>query len=202
LNASFSIPIILLVVPAALAIYLLIVGRRRRIGTEAHCRKCNYLLHGIDSDRCPECGPILDTAGIVRGEWQRRLVPFVFGWLIVGGLAVFLAVGGFSAARNINWYHYKPTHFVLKDLKSQNAALSLQAWDELVRRDGAGSLSAAARNELVVFALAQQRWITSATGCKPAIFPPISKTNFLSKRFALRSASGRRLPRACGSRIS
>jgi len=43
--------IMLMVVIWPIGARLLYVGRKRRIGTEPHCRKCDYLLHGISSGR-------------------------------------------------------------------------------------------------------------------------------------------------------
>ena len=41
---------------ALIGIWIIRKGGRRRIGEQPHCRKCEYLLIGIESDRCPECG--------------------------------------------------------------------------------------------------------------------------------------------------
>ena len=139
-----------------LAVGLLYAGRRRRIGDDPHCRRCNYILHGIESERCPECGATLSPAAIIRGERRRRWGPFAAGWVIllmVGGLLVAVSDDSLS---NIDWYEYTPTYFVLRDLNSTTPANVQRAWTELVRRDTAGELSAERRDRLVVFALAQQ----------------------------------------------
>jgi hypothetical protein len=156
LNSGINVTILLIPLLILLAIALLIRGRKRWIGSEPHCRKCNYLLHGLTSDRCPECGAILSSAAIVAGQPRRRSVSFISGWLIILLLAIFLIASSTSTFQNINWYQYKPTWLVLRDLNSQTPATVQTAWTELVRRDGLGSLSADARQKLVQFALTQQ----------------------------------------------
>ncbi len=37
--------------------------RKRRRKQQYRCRSCAYLLHGIASDRCPECGTPIETWG-------------------------------------------------------------------------------------------------------------------------------------------
>jgi hypothetical protein len=88
---STAIFALFFVVPLLLAVGLLYAGRRRRVGDEPHCRGCNYLLHGIQSERCPECGTALWPLAIVRGEPTRRWAPFVAGWLMIVLTALFLA---------------------------------------------------------------------------------------------------------------
>src|SRR5687768_17277287 len=45
----------------------------RRRGNTPHCRKCNYTLTGLSSERCPECGqPLDDNVAVVHGERPRR----------------------------------------------------------------------------------------------------------------------------------
>jgi hypothetical protein len=63
---------------------------------------------------------------------------------------------GLDRLQSVDWYHYKPTYFVLKDLNSGEPTAALRAWNELIRREGEGSLSAARRDKLVSFALANQ----------------------------------------------
>ena len=53
------------------ALLVLRVHRRpRRMGL-AYCRKCNYCLSSVSSDRCPECGAIHARRAPVlgRGRW-------------------------------------------------------------------------------------------------------------------------------------
>jgi hypothetical protein len=99
---------------------------------------------------------MLSPAAIVYGQPTRRLVPFFAGHLILIAMTVLLIASGTSTFQNINWYQFKPTWLVLRDLNSQNPASVQTAWSELARRDGLGSLSADTREKLVQFALTQQ----------------------------------------------
>jgi general secretion pathway protein G len=49
------------------------------------CRQCEYLLIGIQSQRCPECGTILSPDNVVHGERRRNAHQAVGG---VGVLAL------------------------------------------------------------------------------------------------------------------
>jgi hypothetical protein len=151
--AAVSWAIILIVMASIVGVGLLYAGRKRRIGTSPHCRKCNYLLHGLESHRCPECGAVLAPAAIVHGERRRRRAASVAGWLI---LLLPWSLYLTASLRHVNWYHYKPTYFVMRDLNSGQSQAPLTAWQELMRRDAKGSLSASTRNDLVNFALAGQ----------------------------------------------
>ena len=41
-----------------MAIWLLLVARRRRLGVQSYCTRCDYPLQGLPpgTARCPECG--------------------------------------------------------------------------------------------------------------------------------------------------
>jgi hypothetical protein len=59
----------------------------RRTGTDPFCGKCDYVLLGLESERCPECGQYLSSRTIVRGHRRRRGgVTFVGGVLVVVGM--------------------------------------------------------------------------------------------------------------------
>lgn len=144
---------ILLVVLGGLNILL---QTRRRDGDQPHCRSCNYLLHALQSDRCPECGTELSAPNVARGAprpWWKALRPRAILIILLGAaiLAVWVA-----QAQNFNWYQYKPTYFVLRDLNSPKALGAQRAWSELVARDSAGSLWPSSRDAMVRFALARQ----------------------------------------------
>lgn len=147
--------ILLFPAPILVAAFFLFLGRQRRVGNNPHCRRCNYLLHGINSDRCPECGAMLSPAAIAYGERCRRRAPLVVGFTILA-LWIAFAWGGLNRLQSVDWYHYKPTFLVLKDLNSAQTTAALRAWNELTRRESQGSLSTANRGKLVTFALANQ----------------------------------------------
>lgn len=172
----FMLTVILFFLAAAALLYR---GRKRRIGDAPHCRKCNYLLHGLESERCPECGAMLSPAAIVHGERRRRWGAFVTGWFLLL-LAVFLFFGAsIPALQTIDWYRFKPTSFVLLDLNSAQPTTAQRAWAEMIRRDATTRLSAATRDKLVHFALAQQ-----AKAASPFIQLDTDAVNYLAARWA------------------
>ncbi len=63
--------LILGVILLALGIILTYRESSRRLGDDPHCRKCGYLLHGLESQRCPECGATLSPEAIARGARGR-----------------------------------------------------------------------------------------------------------------------------------
>jgi hypothetical protein len=169
--------ILLIVVFAILGGLLLYIGRGRRVGDEPHCRKCNYLLHGLSSERCPECGSVLLPAAIVYGEPRRRWKTFLAGWLVLLLLGILIISGGVDQLQNVDWYHYKPTYFVLRDLNSGRLVDQQWAWTELMRRDADKSLWAKTRDVMARFALASQ-----ANAAQPYNSLDIDTINYLGRR--------------------
>jgi hypothetical protein len=152
-DLSANLNIVFLAIVGSLLLY---AGRRRRVGDAPHCRSCNYLLHGLSSERCPECGSALSSDAIIYGEPRRRWKSFLAGWLVLLLLGILVFTGGISELQSVDWYHYKPAHFVLRDLNSGRAPDQQRAWTELVRRDAATLLSAKTRDAMARFALTQQ----------------------------------------------
>ncbi len=148
--------LILGVILLAMGIALIYRESRRRLGDDPHCRKCGYLLLGLESQRCPECGAILSPDAIARGASRPRWKALRPKWLLLILLGLVLIISQTPLLRSVNWYQYKPTYFVLWDLKSPSAVDVQRAWTELIARDQAGSLSAASRDAMVRFALARQ----------------------------------------------
>ncbi|MBN1342086.1 MAG: hypothetical protein JXQ73_05365 [Phycisphaerae bacterium] len=126
-------------IPLVLSILLLKLGIwPKRRGDTPHCRKCGYNLTALASERCPECGADLSgSKAIVRGERRRRPIVTVLAISMLG-LAGALWV---QTARQVNWYHWRPTAWVFNDLNSTSPAAVRKAWWELVRRSDAGKLS-------------------------------------------------------------
>jgi len=135
----------------------LFIGRRRYVGTEPHCRRCGYLLRGLESSRCPECGSPLSPGNIVFGQRTRRWKPFIAAWLLIALVGSLFVLGIVGYANKVDWYHYDPAYLVLKDAASSNLAVSHRAWTELIRRDAAGALSTKNRDRLVRLALTDQQ---------------------------------------------
>jgi hypothetical protein len=128
----------------------------RRMGNEPYCRACGYLLIGIDSQRCPECGVFLSPLAIVHGQRRRRLG---LGWtgvavlvLLIGLLCPYLA-GEFD---DISWYEMKPTFWVIHDLRSSSPSDAYRAMLELKRRENGGTLSLKNEQQIIEIALAEQ----------------------------------------------
>ena len=140
-------------VPATVGLVLIWRGlRTRRRGSVPHCRACEYNLTGLTSERCPECGATIGAVGIVHGEARRR--P---GLALIGLLCVVL--GGtplLPVVRQTDWYPYKPSGWVLKDLQSPNVGVARRAWQELQRRSKAGRLSIAQNGKLIDVCLKKQ----------------------------------------------
>ncbi len=130
----------------------------RRRGEEPYCRACGYLLIGLDSQRCPECGAFLSPLAIVHGKRLRRL------GLGLAGVTMILPVGAMlyggwrisSVRFDINWYHFKPTFLVMHDLRSSAPGVADVAIAELERRDLADDLSSKYQQQIVQMGLAQQ----------------------------------------------
>lgn len=156
----------------------LFLGRQRRVGTNPHCRRCNYLLHGINSERCPECGAMLSPAAIAYGEQHRRRAPLVLGFTLLALWIVF-AWGGLNRLRSIDWYHHKPTYFVLKDLSSNQVAVAMRAWTGLTRRETEGSLPTASHEKLESFALDEQ-----GRAASPFSLLDMATINYLGNRLS------------------
>jgi hypothetical protein len=111
--------------------------RPQRLGSAPYCAKCDYIVGGLDAPRCPECGADLSTpSAIVEGERTIRPVRgrTGIGVAIVGMGA--LALPLFSEVRSIEWYHHKPTAWVIEDYNSSGWERSAKAWRELQRRGG------------------------------------------------------------------
>lgn len=113
----------------------------RRKGQTLHCKRCNYNLQGLTSDRCPECGQPLTPANIVKGQRPRKPRGAVFAvFLLLLGIAGIVA-GLNDRIRKTDWYTYKPTAWVFADLKSADQSLYDRAWKEVQTRLEAKKIS-------------------------------------------------------------
>ena len=91
---NFSVLILLIgVVLLHAGAFLIRIGHwPRRTGTEPFCRRCDYVLLGIDSDRCPECGQFLSPRTILRGQRVRRGdLTFLGAFLLLLGATIAIA---------------------------------------------------------------------------------------------------------------
>lgn len=157
MSSAFGVSVLSLLTPAllflALAVFLLRKGLRpRRMGDTPHCRKCDYNLTGLSSERCPECGANLVAGSIVYGEPHQkagRVLLGVLSLVITGALLV-------ASSYRINWYQLRPTGWLIGDLASTNASDARRAWTELDRRYLAGRLSVGQNSRLIDVALQEQ----------------------------------------------
>ncbi len=127
---------------------LLWIGRRgRRVGTELHCRKCEYILLAFQT-LCPECGLDLNKRRPVVGEYRRRWLAYVVGTACICSAGIMLRFAVPRAASEIRlakYYRYWPTACVMWDLGTVH---QYQAAGELVHRIEAGLLSPAQAKRL------------------------------------------------------
>jgi hypothetical protein len=110
----------------------------RRRGSERRCRKCGYVVDNISSENCPECGSLLSGKGTVVGQRKRRAWVWGPGVLL---LLAALGLGGREMYRRVNWYQYKPTRWVMRDLEARDGVREERAWWQLMRRQREGKLS-------------------------------------------------------------
>lgn len=89
----------------------------------------------------------------------------------------FLTIQFTGVLQRIDWYQYRPTAWVMKDLDDAASSVKDRAWTELQRRLSEGSLSAAQQIGLVERALNEQRTGGGANGYMVAM------TDFLGTRY-------------------
>lgn len=107
----------------------------RRVGSDPHCRRCEFNLSGTvgtpAGSTCPECGSQLDAPRALRtGRRPRRTVKLVVG---IACLLLGLGGGGVAATR-VNWQPYKPAWWLVRQMDSQTPAVAQAASSELQRR--------------------------------------------------------------------
>jgi hypothetical protein len=131
----------------------------RRVGQTPHCAHCDYILTGLSgAERCPECGSSLAGRGTTYGEYPRRKGLDWVGLLLVVLTIAFMAAAG--PLSRVQWYHYRPFGWVLKDLDVPG--LQPRADAEIRRRLNANELSAAQVSAWLDHLLAQPSPLTPA----------------------------------------
>lgn len=130
-----------------LAAVLLANGfRPKRHGNTPFCARCGYNLTGLSGEVCPECGdPYGRPGGTVFGTRQRRTGNLVAGIVLLGVAAANLV----TPLKNVDWYGFMPTSFVLGDLQSGNPQEAQRVWDEVRRRVRAKNLTEKEYCELI-----------------------------------------------------
>ena len=176
---SHPFPIIALCISVLLAtsgLWMTIRRTRYRKGGGPRCGNCDYSLVGLRSDRCPECGTLIESHQTARGRKLRSPLRVAVGVVL---LLVSLTISWNPIAswwQSIYWYHYRTNSQLMHDLKSgsglpspannpletswsngwrqQQVDLARVALYELLARDKAGKLSAEHRHEIDELALA------------------------------------------------
>ena len=124
----------------------------KRQGQTPHCPRCDYILSGNTTGRCPECGGEFTPESIIYGERRRNgtraAIGLVFLLPAVGLLILVSAIG----LRGVRWYQLKPTGWVISDLEQNDG----RALPELQRRLKGSTLSGKNQTRLIELALKQQ----------------------------------------------
>jgi hypothetical protein len=141
---------LLLLLPGA--VLLLSSIRGRRIDDHPICRGCGFDLVGIYPaiPRCPECGDALSTGSVRIGNRRRHPAAIIASAIV---LALGLTASGLAMAStfgNDDLDRLKPEWLLMKELTRGG---SVDARDELMRRERAGSLSPASIRRLIGVAL-------------------------------------------------
>lgn len=125
-----------------------------RRGSDPHCRKCDYSLIGITSQRCPECGALLDGKNIVRGLRHRNAGISLAGVALVVLAAAVIAPTISRRLSRVDWYRYKPGSWLIDEVNEKKT--SVRAARELMRREASGKLSTSVRMAMVDAILSDQ----------------------------------------------
>jgi hypothetical protein len=149
---------ILAITPALFfGVFLLITARKHRVGDDPHCPKCDYLLHGLATPTCPECGHPITESNIVRGERQTNRKALAMGLVFIAVPLLLASTIGLHLVRNFNWYQLRPTSWVLDDIASRDRRVDpFKAHREFHRRWRASGLSDAHQQRLARIALDEQ----------------------------------------------
>lgn len=125
----------------------------RRRGSEASCARCGYRLTGNVSGVCPECGTNLADKPPRLGVRRRRPVLATLGIFVtlVGLVGTIAAAEPFY--RQIDWYAFKPTSWVIRDTESAVPSDAQRAWNELVQRRKNGKLSSGHEQAIIAASL-------------------------------------------------
>ncbi len=123
----------------------------RAPGLDRRCRKCDYILKGVESANCPECGSPLTARNVTRTEPWKRIE-----WLLIGGLIV-VGAGNvlLEQVRQADWYAWWPTAWVLDDLENDIGGWR-RPWDELQHRAERRGLTEVEQRRLVAICLEAQ----------------------------------------------
>jgi hypothetical protein len=121
-------------------VFLIYVGRRKRViaGAERRCAACGYILRGINSELCPECGT--PTAHAVHGELKRPWGTLIVGVIIAVASTVGIARHWQAPFHTKTWFHIAPTRALVWQQR-RDPRSSYRVWEELVKRAAANKFS-------------------------------------------------------------
>jgi hypothetical protein len=153
-------------------LWLVLRRSRKRTGTEPRCHQCDYILIGILSQRCPECGTTIDHDRLPRGQRRARTLRVAAGLVLLATAPAISWRPMAAWSGSFYWYQYRPSFLVMRDLERgsglpppannpltpqymythgwlrERVDLARVALDELLRRDKAGKLSADDRHQI------------------------------------------------------
>jgi hypothetical protein len=117
---------------AALALGL----RGRRTDLNPVCRRCRFDLIALSpgSTRCPECGAMLGSRALRRGNRQRRPRLIILGTVAIITAGVPAAALGYVQSQRFNWATLKPTWLLLREVRSPDEFTSGDAASQLLDR--------------------------------------------------------------------
>src|SRR5687767_283643 len=136
-------------------LFLLLTARKNRVGDSPHCPKCDYLLHGLTSPTCPECGHPVTESNIVKGERQTNRKSLAMGLVFLTVPLLLASTIGLHLARNFNWYKLRPTSWVLDDSTSKDRRIDPSVAHREPRRRW-DTLSPSHQHRFIQLALAEQ----------------------------------------------
>lgn len=128
----------------------------RRRGDEPRCRRCGYDLTANQSGQCPECGAdVSKPKNVVHGVRRRRMVLAALGSFALLLAIVCLTPQARRAIASVDWYAWRPTNWVIADLRSTASPVDgLRAIVELERRRAENKLSDEQKRRIVESLLA------------------------------------------------
>ncbi len=143
-----------------LAAPMLFVGKRgRRVGDHPLRRKCGFDLFGKppESTRCSECGADLQLPKATVVGVRRMRVGWLLGGIFTLCLGLMLAgQPAYQYGKTIDFYQYRPTSWVLDDLKSNAAPTQGRALRVIEDRLQDPNLSRSQAKAVVNFVLSNQ----------------------------------------------
>ncbi len=125
-------------------VLIYLARRGKRTGDHPFCAQCHYDLAGIidSADTCPECGNTLAVKrAITRGHRKTRVGLMVIGLSLFLAGSSWMAITSYHAYHKVNWYHYKPTSWLVTDAMSEYKGKSQPNLDELLIRLNANQLT-------------------------------------------------------------